>query len=166
MLTEEDIQALGEEIKDPYQALAEFMSAFGASLDPRLWIKLVDEELKELYAEVPNTQEHLKELSDLLYVYTGLDLVSHSYMGELMPEDERSKSIKLLGRAERALSEYAEYYGEEKLARAFSRVHLSNMSKLDENGKPIKRDDGKVMKGPNYMPPDLSDLVLRKKEIH
>jgi hypothetical protein len=33
------------------------------------------------------------------------------------------------------------------------------MSKLGLDGKPIKREDGKVMKGPNYTPPDLSDLV-------
>ena len=39
------------------------------------------------------------------------------------------------------------------------RVHESNMSKLDENGKPIYRDDGKVLKGPNYAPPNLDDLV-------
>lgn len=166
MLTQHDIESLGETIHDPYEALANFMSAFGASLDPRLWLKLVDEELTELYAEVPNTQEHLKELSDLLYVYTGLDLLSHDYLGELMPEDERNKAIKLLGRAERALTEYADYYSEAKLARAFSRVHESNMSKLGADGKPIKRDDGKVMKGPNYEAPDLSDLVQKKKEIH
>ena len=41
---------------------------------------------------------------------------------------------------------------------ALNRVHLSNMSKLDEDGKPIYREDGKVLKGPNYKPPDLSDL--------
>ena len=41
---------------------------------------------------------------------------------------------------------------------ALSRVHLSNMSKLDKDGKPIYRDDGKVLKGPDYKPPDLSDL--------
>ena len=39
------------------------------------------------------------------------------------------------------------------------RVHESNMSKLDDNGKPIYRDDGKVLKGPNYTPPNLEDLV-------
>ena len=39
------------------------------------------------------------------------------------------------------------------------RVHESNMSKLDEDGKPIYRDDGKVLKGPNYAPPHLEDLV-------
>ena len=42
---------------------------------------------------------------------------------------------------------------------AYNRVHSSNLSKLDENGQPIYNDDGKVMKGPNYTPPDLSDLV-------
>ena len=33
---------------------------------------------------------------------------------------------------------------------AFNRVHASNMSKLDDDGKPIYREDGKVLKGPNY----------------
>ena len=45
------------------------------------------------------------------------------------------------------------------LDEALNRVHESNLSKLDEDGKPIYRDDGKVLKGPNYKPPDLSDLV-------
>jgi predicted HAD superfamily Cof-like phosphohydrolase len=39
---------------------------------------------------------------------------------------------------------------------AFDEVHRSNMSKLGADGKPIRRpEDGKVMKGPNYSPPDL-----------
>ena len=45
------------------------------------------------------------------------------------------------------------------LDEALNRVHLSNMSKLDEDGNPIYREDGKVLKGPNYKPPDLSDLI-------
>ena len=45
------------------------------------------------------------------------------------------------------------------LDEALDRVHKSNMSKLGEDGKPIYREDGKVLKGPNYKPPDLSDLV-------
>ena len=44
------------------------------------------------------------------------------------------------------------------LDEALDRVHKSNLSKLDEDGKPIYREDGKVLKGPNYQPPDLSDL--------
>ena len=42
---------------------------------------------------------------------------------------------------------------------AFKRVHESNMSKLDDEGKPIRREDGKILKGPNYQAPDLRDLV-------
>ncbi len=45
------------------------------------------------------------------------------------------------------------------LDEALKRVHKSNMSKLDEYGKPIYRADGKVLKGPNYKPPILTDLV-------
>tara|TARA_Y100000817_G_C16609830_1_gene434647 strand:- start:297 stop:671 length:375 start_codon:yes stop_codon:yes gene_type:complete len=45
------------------------------------------------------------------------------------------------------------------LNEAMARVHESNMSKLDENGKPIRNDNGKVLKGPNYRPPVLDDLV-------
>ena len=41
---------------------------------------------------------------------------------------------------------------------AFRRVHLSNMSKLVD-GKPQKDNNGKVIKGPNYQPPNLEDLV-------
>ena len=41
----------------------------------------------------------------------------------------------------------------------FEEVQSSNMSKLDENGKPIYNDSGKVMKGPNYFKPDLSKFV-------
>ena len=42
---------------------------------------------------------------------------------------------------------------------AFTRVHHSNMSKLDDDGKPIYRKDGKVLKSKNYKPPYLDDLV-------
>lgn len=42
---------------------------------------------------------------------------------------------------------------------AFRRVHESNMSKLGPDGKPVYREDGKVMKGPNYKEPNLTDLV-------
>ncbi len=42
------------------------------------------------------------------------------------------------------------------LDKCFEEVQNSNMSKLDDNGKPIYNDNGKVMKGPNYFKPDLS----------
>ena len=45
------------------------------------------------------------------------------------------------------------------LDRCFEEVQNSNMSKLDENGKPIYNESGKVMKGPNYFKPNLSKFV-------
>ena len=45
------------------------------------------------------------------------------------------------------------------LEEALDRVHKSNMSKLGLDGKPIRRADGKVLKGPNYKPPILNDLI-------
>jgi len=41
----------------------------------------------------------------------------------------------------------------------YSEVHRSNMSKLGEDGKPIYREDGKVMKGPDYFHPNLKDIL-------
>ena len=54
--------------------------------------------------------------------------------------------------------QYAENLGWD-LDEALARVHESNLSKLDEDGEPIRRHDGKILKGPNYQPPNLSDLV-------
>ena len=45
------------------------------------------------------------------------------------------------------------------LDKCFEEVQNSNMSKLDEDGKPIYNEHGKVMKGPNYFKPDLSKFV-------
>ncbi len=41
----------------------------------------------------------------------------------------------------------------------FNEIHRSNMSKLGDDNKPIYRNDGKVMKGPNYSPPELKHLI-------
>ncbi len=46
------------------------------------------------------------------------------------------------------------------LDECFMEVHESNMSKLGEDGKPIYREDGKVLKGPGYFPPNLQEIVV------
>ena len=45
------------------------------------------------------------------------------------------------------------------LDKCFEEVQNSNMSKLDENGKPIYNEHGKVMKGPNYFKPNLKKFL-------
>ena len=42
---------------------------------------------------------------------------------------------------------------------AMAEVHSSNMSKLGADGRPVLRKDGKVLKGPNFRPPDLASLL-------
>lgn len=43
------------------------------------------------------------------------------------------------------------------MEKAMKSVYLSNMSKLDADGTPIHREDGKILKGPNYFPPNFED---------
>ena len=51
------------------------------------------------------------------------------------------------------------------LDKCFEEVQNSNMSKLDNNGKPIYNELGKVMKGPNYFKPDLRKFIKIVKKI-
>ena len=45
------------------------------------------------------------------------------------------------------------------LDQCFAEVHRSNMTKLGEDGKPMRRSDGKILKGVNYTPPNLKSIV-------
>ncbi len=48
---------------------------------------------------------------------------------------------------------------QELIEEIFNEIHRSNMSKLDSDGKPIYRKDGKVIKSKNYSPPQLAEIV-------
>ena len=48
-----------------------------------------------------------------------------------------------------------------KIVEVFDEIHRSNMSKLDENGKPIYREDGKIMKSEGYFKPDINSVLER-----
>jgi len=49
-----------------------------------------------------------------------------------------------------------------KIEEVFDEIQRSNMSKLDANGQPIYRADGKVMKGENYFKPDIKSILKKK----
>lgn len=142
------------------RSVAEFIRAFGASLDSRFWLKMVQEETKELLDALRDEPKEnvLKELCDVLYVVSGFNLTSKE-VGPLMPNEERKEALMIVTDAFEAYQQASKLFRISTINEAFIRVHASNMSKLDENGKPIKREDGKVMKGPNYAPPVLADLV-------
>lgn len=46
-----------------------------------------------------------------------------------------------------------------KIEEVFEEIQKSNMSKLDLDGKPIYREDGKVLKGPNYFKPNIKPII-------
>ena len=46
-----------------------------------------------------------------------------------------------------------------KIEEVFEEIQRSNMSKLDENGEPIFREDGKILKGPNYFKPNIKTIL-------
>jgi predicted HAD superfamily Cof-like phosphohydrolase len=48
-----------------------------------------------------------------------------------------------------------------KIEEVFTEIHRSNMSKLDENGKPIYREDGKVMKSERYFKPNIASILSK-----
>jgi hypothetical protein len=48
---------------------------------------------------------------------------------------------------------------QDKMEEVFAEIHRSNMSKLDDNGMPIYREDGKIMKSNNYFLPDIRSIL-------
>ena len=118
--------------------------------------------------------EQAKEFRTRYQLQNKTDRTQRSYQKELLIEEfkeflEAEGFLFMHGKnhQEHALKELADLvyvayqYAENMgwfLDEALDRVHKSNMSKLDDDGNPIYREDGKVLKGPNYKPPNLSDL--------
>lgn len=135
--------------------VSEFITKFDASKDPDLWVKLINEEADELIEASANM---IKEYCDLMYVIQGCDIVSNMSgrdKEDILPPYLKTKLTRIINIMENLLGAY----DDDMIDAAFLRVHASNMSKLGEDGKPIRRSDGKIQKGPNYKPANLLDLV-------
>lgn len=52
-----------------------------------------------------------------------------------------------------------------RMAEVFDEIHRSNMSKLDDEGKPIYREDGKIMKSRNYFLPDIAGILKKETAV-
>ena len=79
---------------------------------------------------------------------------------QIQPTDDvrRTQVLKELSDLVFVCYQFAACFGLD-LDEALARVYESNMTKLDKSGNPIYREDGKVLKGPNYKKPDLTSLV-------
>ena len=128
--------------------IEEFHKAFGVDVDKQPTVEtlklrktLISEEMRELAEEFDMAIAFLEK-------------------GEEVPVERYENMLKELTDLQVVLSGTSVSLTPlRRLEEAFIRVHESNMSKLGEDGKPIKREDGKVLKGPNYFEPDLSDLI-------
>lgn len=135
--------------KDQLSLLVDFMTAMGQPVSQgwediegiKLGLKLIKEETEEFREAVENIFENTE-------CGEGEDVLNDSR------EDLAKELADIL---------YVCYWTAAKIGidvnEAFRRVHASNMSKLGPDGKPVKREDGKVLKGPGYHAPDLSDIV-------
>jgi predicted HAD superfamily Cof-like phosphohydrolase len=99
-----------------------------------LRMKLIDEEVKETHDEVVYILEDDYRASKANLIKELIDViyVAQGYLVGLGVDGDK----------------------------AFDLVHQSNMSKLDDNGEPIFREDGKVLKSHNYKPVNVEDLLI------
>ena len=128
------------------QKVREFHTATDAAVDKGFDIHLLElrktliaEEVKELFAELDKAIAELKS-------------------GGQVTKPTRLNMMKEIADVQYVLSGTSVSFGL-PANEVFARVHESNMSKLGADGKPLLREDGKVLKGPNYHPPVLEDLA-------
>ena len=137
------------------EKVREFISAFDCPHDPVLWKNLMVEEANEVII-ADNAVDRLKECMDFMYVCAGYQIVTPV----LEDIEGTSEEHALFDWAIDVVTQVIVSVGSQaNVIEAFDRVHRSNMSKLGEDGKPVRRADGKILKGPNYAPPSLDDLV-------
>lgn len=153
----------------------QFIAAMGGKLDfewaAHTLIKEETKELREAYEEKVLSDENMhqifKETADVIYVVAHFYNVMPIYAPELINAERNQALQAIIDDAAEIVSTVSQklHIPLPLIVEAFVRVHQSNMSKLDDNGKPVRRDDGKIMKGPNYAPPDLTDIVEAWKEL-
>jgi predicted HAD superfamily Cof-like phosphohydrolase len=143
-----------------FQKVGEFMKAYDQ--DVHTTARFPEPSIRMLRFNL--IDEELGELDEAMVKQDDLDILSIT--GKLSSEsefinDSRENLIEIADALTDLL--YVVYgaghaYGID-LDACFNEVQRSNMSKLGENGKAIKREDGKIMKGPNYSPPNLRGIL-------
>lgn len=128
--------------------------------------KLFNEELKEYL-----TGEFKENVSEEERQIEKLDAVCDMYyiaLGNVLEKSkDRQDSVRNVRTGKEFQLRIATYYqnqarfNNDLVFKAFEEVHRSNMSKLGLDGNPIYREDGKIIKGPNYFPPNLRKFFKR-----
>ena len=128
-------------MKNKLKAVEEFHQAFGLGVQHKPIAKLNDSKLKlrfDLMAE--ENEEYLEAAkdNDLVEVADALGDMLYILCGTILEHGMQSK-----------------------IEEVFNEIQRSNMSKLGADSKPIYREDGKVMKGPNYFKPNIAEILQK-----
>jgi predicted HAD superfamily Cof-like phosphohydrolase len=121
------------------KAVKDFHEAFGLGIKESPIAKLSDKKLKlrfDLMAEENEEYLEAAKNNDLVEVADALGDMLYILCGTIL--------------------EHGMQY---KIEEVFNEIQKSNMSKLGGDGKPIYREDGKVLKGPNYFEPDILKIL-------
>ena len=128
-------------IKKPIKAVTEFHNAFGLSVElkPKADLPSAITELRYNLMKEEN-EEYLEAVksNDLIEIGDALGDMLYILCGTIISHGFQ-----------------------DKIEAIFDEIQRSNMSKLGADGKPIYREDGKVLKGPNYFKPDI-EKILKK----
>lgn len=138
----------------PEKMVLEFHEAFGLDIDSP-----DSSELRRLRARL--VVEEAYEMAEALIGTTGASGLFFDTISNVK-EHHEPKPLKHVAK-ESADLKYVSYGTDVALGidadRAVELVHESNMSKLGEDGKPIFREDGKVLKSNNYFEPDMTGVI-------
>lgn len=168
-----------ETVEKLINEVEEFHKAFGISgQDDNLRIKLYKEELDE-YNDAQTIEDKLDAVVDMLYIACGtMDLYGFKYKYFPVRGDDEFKDEWIFEELDEenysaiidSLLTQTEF-PTKLILEAFDIVHASNMSKLDENGKPVingengvfdeRKPKGKVLKSKLFKEPDFSELLNR-----
>lgn len=127
-------------MKNKLKAVQEFHEAFGLGVQQKPIAELSESKIKlryDLMAEENDEYLEAAKDNDLVEVADALGDMLYILCGTIL--------------------EHGMQY---KIEEVFEEIQKSNMSKLGANGEPIYREDGKVMKGPNYFKPNISEIII------
>lgn len=128
-------------MKKSLQAVQEFHRAFGLGVKEQPTVDLKTEKIRLRFELMKEENEEYLEAAvrgDMVEVADALGDMLYILCGTII-----------------------EHGMQDKIAEVFDEIQRSNMSKLGEDGKPVYREDGKVLKGPNYSAPDLEKIFLK-----
>ena len=129
-----------------------------------LKMRLYDEEISELKVALDeyNLLESFDALADIMYIYIGNNLENISEVFDKDPVKiyEDYINIKIL-----IDSTFNIEIEDSDFLAIFYEVHKSNMSKLDENGNPVYREDGKIIKSSLFFKPNIKKMKEYKKYL-